>query len=339
MNPPTGSVPPPSDSLQQSATPIAESQNAPSIISSRMTDIASEDGGTSRPVSALSSQPTGSQPPPSRRGPPPLSSLLARSSLAAGSSRGPSRPQSSASRISRTHVPSLTSHAFFRPMSSQRLQAQRGGRPNTTQGQSLASEDGHSDVASQARRSVGSNPTIRLGPFMPPDNDDPPPSRGTEFTDPAIPDRATSNASPTGNATLRSLGESVKLLQNRSLHPGPTHLDLGKNYKSGAAKDPPQKSPRSFRSGFRRSNKNEGQPHVEGQGHERLSSAPSSPRSAAPKVPTPPPRSSLGKNYEYFSGNTVFCWGGRLQNSRDRPINIATGVVLVVPAVLFFVYS
>src|SRR5690606_23680164 len=35
------------------------------------------------------------------------------------------RPTSSASR---THVPSLTSHAFYRPMSSAKLQAQRGGQ-------------------------------------------------------------------------------------------------------------------------------------------------------------------------------------------------------------------
>ena len=32
---------------------------------------------------------------------------------------------------SRTHVPSVTSRAFFAPMSSQRLQAHRGQRPNS----------------------------------------------------------------------------------------------------------------------------------------------------------------------------------------------------------------
>ncbi|KAF2452443.1 DHHC palmitoyltransferase-domain-containing protein, partial [Lineolata rhizophorae] len=47
----------------------------------------------------------------------------------------------------------------------------------------------------------------------------------------------------------------------------------------------------------------------------------------------------LGKNYEYFTGNTVFCWGGRLQNARDRPINIATGILVLAPAGLFFGFS
>lgn len=50
-----------------------------------------------------------------------------------------SRPPSS---YSRTHVPSLTSSAFFRPMSSQRLQAQRGQRPLSNLGpRSVPSND------------------------------------------------------------------------------------------------------------------------------------------------------------------------------------------------------
>jgi palmitoyltransferase ZDHHC9/14/18 len=47
----------------------------------------------------------------------------------------------------------------------------------------------------------------------------------------------------------------------------------------------------------------------------------------------------LGKNYEYFTGNTLFFGGGRLQNSRDKPINIATGIFVVLPSALFFAYS
>jgi palmitoyltransferase ZDHHC9/14/18 len=50
-------------------------------------------------------------------------------------------------------------------------------------------------------------------------------------------------------------------------------------------------------------------------------------------------KTELGKNYQYFSGNTVFCWGGRLQNTRDRPVNIATGIFILVPAGLFFGFS
>jgi palmitoyltransferase ZDHHC9/14/18 len=47
----------------------------------------------------------------------------------------------------------------------------------------------------------------------------------------------------------------------------------------------------------------------------------------------------MGKNYEYFLGNTLFCGGGRFQNSRDKPVNIATGLLVVVPSALFFAFS
>lgn len=308
-----------------------EPPRPPSYISSRMTDIASEDGGDEPPRSALSSQPTWSQPPGSRRGPPP-----ARNSLIASSSNA-SRPPSSASRMSRTHVPSLTSHAFFRPMSSQRLQAQRGSRPaNTPQ---PFNPDDQSDEASQQRRSVASNNTLRLGTTSGNDTEQvPPPSRGTEFTDPVIPDRNTSNASPTGNTTVRSLGESVRLLHDKSRNNAPSHLNLGKNYK-GPVNDP-QKSPLSFRSGFLMPNKNDGQEQRDSRNHERLSSAASSsPTSGPVKNAQPAPRKDLGKNYEYFTGNTVFCGGGRFQNARDRPVNIATGILVILPAGLFFGFS
>ncbi|PGH10590.1 hypothetical protein AJ79_05413 [Helicocarpus griseus UAMH5409] len=305
-----------------------------SYISTHMTDIASEDGDASRPVTGHSSQPTWSQPPASRRGPPP-----ARNSVTTSSNHGPSRPPSSSSRMSRTHIPSLTAHGFFRPMSSQRLQAQRSARPlNNNAAQPVASEDGMSDVGSQNRRSLISNHTMLQGPASH-DHDLPPPSRGTEFTDPVMPDRGTSNASPTGNTTVRSLGESVRLLQDRSQRPPPSHLNMSKNYQPSSSQDPPQKSPLSFRSGFLMPGKNDGQDPRDSRNHERLSSVASTPGSGPQKVFKQDGRPNRGKNYEYFEGNTVFCGGGRLQNSRDKPINIATGVLVVLPAILFFAYS
>jgi palmitoyltransferase ZDHHC9/14/18 len=75
------------------------------------------------------------------------------------------------------------------------------------------------------------------------------------------------------------------------------------------------------------------------QGHEKLSSAESSPRLARKEATKQEVKKELGKNHEYFSGNTVFCWGGRFQNTRDRPINILTGLIVVVPAALFFAFS
>lgn len=75
------------------------------------------------------------------------------------------------------------------------------------------------------------------------------------------------------------------------------------------------------------------------QGHEKLSSAASSPGLAQQEATKKEVKKELGKNYEYFTGNTVFCWGGRLQNARDRPINIATGLMVLVPTGLFFGFS
>ncbi|KKZ60601.1 palmitoyltransferase erf2 [[Emmonsia] crescens] len=316
----------------------ANSPRPVSYISTHMTDIASEDGDTSRPHTAISSQPTWSQPPASRRGPPP-----ARNSMAT-TNQATSRPHSSSSRMSRTHIPSLTAHGFFRPMSSQRLQAQRSGRPmnntNSHHPHPMSSEDGMSDVGSQKRRSLLSNHTILHGGPSSHDNEIPPPSRGTEFTDPVMPDRGTSNASPTGNTTVRSLGESVRLLQDRSQKAAPSHLNLGKNYnKPSSSQDNAQKSPMSFRSGFLMPGKSDGQDRRESRNHERLSSAASTPGSVLQKGFKSEDKPNLGKNYEYFAGNTVFCGGGRFQNSRDKPVNIATGILVVLPAALFFGYS
>lgn len=75
------------------------------------------------------------------------------------------------------------------------------------------------------------------------------------------------------------------------------------------------------------------------QGHEKLASAESSPRMARKELTKEAVKKELGKNHEYFSGNTVFCWGGRLQNTRDRPVNIATAILFFVPVGLFFGFS
>lgn len=296
----------------------------PSIgdISSRMTDVGSaEEEESSRPRTRRSSQQWG-QVPASRRGPP-----AARNSLT--SSQGASRPTSAGSRMSRSHAPSLTAQGFFRPMSSQRLQAHRGTRPATKGTTSPTEEMGEDGDLN--RRSLISNSTLRQGTQL----EDVPPSRGTEFTDPIIPDRGTSNGSPVGNTTVRSLGESVRLLQDREKKSVPQTLSLTVNYKAGGAHDPPQRSPLSFRSGLLTlQNKNENP-----EGHERLSSTVSTPRTLDAKAQHAAPRKKMGKNYEYFTGNTIFWGRGRLQNSRDKPVNIATGILVALPAGLFFGFS
>lgn len=286
-------------------------------ISSRVTDMASDDGDHSQSQTTTSQQPQ-SRPSASRRGPPPP----ARSSMT-------SRPASSASRLSRTHIPSLAAQGFFRPMSSQRLQAHRG-RP-MTKGTAASNED-WGEQTSQNRRSLISNGTFGQGSSAPAEQEVPP-SRGTEFTDPIIPDRETTNASPTAQTTARSLGESARLLHdNRAQKATPQHLNLGVNYNNSNAQDPSQRSPLSFLS------RNGGHEQRDSRGHERLSSAGSSPEPLDMKEKRASNK-NLGKNYEYFLGNTIFWGGGRFQNSRDKPINIATGILVVVPSALFFGFS
>lgn len=280
------------------------------------------------------------------RGPTPLSTLVARNNARSGTNTTPSsRPDSPVSQISRSHVPSLAAQGFFRPMSSQRLQAQRLARPGTAKTRpSISTEDETRDFETETRRSLSTIRQERQGAFSPvQEHENIPPSRGTEFSDPVIPDRATST-SPHGN-TARSLGDSVRLLNERASSQRqnknkPQHLNLPKSYKQGDPGDPPLKSPRSFRSGFSLGSKRESPRQQVEVGHQHLSSNATSPRFDATQNPTIASGiASPGKNYEYFEGNTVFFWGGRLQNARDRPINIATGILLVLPAILFFAIS
>lgn len=294
----------------------------------------------SRPSSIATAQSSNqrrwSQAAPSRRGTNVQSGIGAAS--VAGSMGAQSRPTTSASR---THVP-LAAHGFFRPMSSQRLQQQRNQRPTSLLGHTSLYSEGTTDFVggNPYRQSAGSTKTIRgqapLGLHH--DLDHPPPSRGTDITDRDMPDRTTANTTPTGAETVRSRGESITPLQR----PKPQHLDLSKTLKSSdAGKLPtPSKSPRSFKSSFilpsREGRSSQMRPQ---QGHEKLASAESSPRLTRKETTKEIVKRELGKNYHYFSGNTAFCWGGRLQNTRDRPVNIATGIFVVAPTGLFFGFS
>jgi hypothetical protein len=259
------------------------------------------------------------------------------SGISVSGSMGPqSRPTTAASR---THVP-LAAHGFFRPMSSQRLQQQRNQRPNSLLANgSLYSEGTHDAPASSYRQSIGSTQTMRGGPplGLHHELDQPPPSRGTDITDRDMPDRTTANTTPTGAETVRSRGESITPLQR----PRPQHLDFANVHRSDTGKLPtPSKSPRSFRSSFLLSSRDGRATQMRpNQGHEKLTSAESSPRLARKEISKAVVKNELGKNHEYFSGNTAFCWGGRLQNTRDRPVNIATAILIILPAGLFFGYS
>ncbi|KAI1079648.1 zf-DHHC-domain-containing protein [Whalleya microplaca] len=326
-----------------------------------MTDIASEDGDDTTQDQARtitskrrSARQTESRPGTARtamsssRGGWPQGTPL-RIGLQRGSISGSVSSARPGSSTSRSHVP-LTSHAFFHPMSSQKLQAQRGApRPPTAQHRSSVEEfpdDDQSHVAPQG--ATTSRPVARVVHSVTDDGDvRPPPSRGTEVTEPY--DRITATTSPThGHYPAGSLTESVRPLQRKKPEGRALTLDVDQSmsYRNGANLPSPMKSPRSFRSNLFLPGKGEATStptNRDMHGAEKLSSGAPSPQ-LTPSVPdTHPPKLRVkdkapghGRNWEYFEGNTVFFIGGRLQNTRHRPINIATGFFVVLPAILFF---
>ena len=271
---------------------------------------------------------------PSRRGLPP--------SLAGSTGAASTRPPTSQSR---THVPSLTAQAFFRPMSSQRLQAQRGQRPVSLRSQNPAGGfDGQNDQGSTVNRTSQTSGQNIRGPSqvlgLQQDANARPMSRGTDVTD--LLDHETRNNSPNGAETVRSQGESVEPLQGGQMNrPSPAGMDLSKSTNV----QPSQKSPRSFRSSFILANRNSrgGNSRTSvpprPQGHEKLGSTASTPKSAQPEDPKTKLKKDLGKNHEYFAGNIFFFWGGRMQNTRDKPISLFTAVGTFVPGPLFLAQS
>jgi palmitoyltransferase ZDHHC9/14/18 len=350
----------------------------PSIISSRMTDIASEADShipsttypqstqhnrqsinsfsASRPGTGSSRTPWNASPP-SRRGlPPPTNKRgsLTGMSTVSGGAAAERRPPSSASRA---HVPSLTSHAFFRPMSSQRLQAQRGGnsRPPTSQPRQDVEKEARDNAASpdiglgrdddELTEKARSDRATRPG-FSAADGDNErqaPPSRGTEFSEPEQYLRTTANTSPTGHHATGSLSSSVRPLQHNQNVQG-LSVNIDRSYRNPLPT--PAKSPRSFRGSFLLPSKGENREaggssmDRSAAGREKLSSNASSPGMPPPQHPLHgEKKENLGRVHEYWAGNTRFWFGGRWQNARDRPVNIATGFLVVLPAVLFFVFS
>ena len=221
-------------------------------------------------------------------------------------------------------------------MSSQRLQAQRAGRSSSTVPAS-SGNDGYSDAASNTNRhSIGSSPPLPEGMVLGQDHDLPPRSRDTETTQPDTHDRGTGKTSPSAYGTVRSATESVTPLQGRTGDGSALQKDYLSGTGDGAVR---QKSPpKSFRPSFLLPSRASAPKRVSVPDHDGSSSTTSSPHLGSIK-PTPDVRAHIGKNHQYFSGNTVFCWGGRLQNTRHRPINIATGLFVFIPGVLFLAYS
>lgn len=200
---------------------------------------------------------------------------------------------------------------------------------------------------STARQSIISNPVARLARQLTDEGEMRPPSRGTEMTEQETIDRITANTSPTqGHYPAASLSESVRPLQKKTAENKGLSVNTDRSYLGGGNQQAPLKSPRSFRSSFLLPSRNESSQNGSNrrmQGGEKLDSVSSSPQltpaDLSAKQRLPKPDKKLGHNFEYFEGNTVFCLGGRLQNTRHRPVNIATGAMVLVPSGLFFGFS
>ena len=318
---------------------------APSVISERMTDVVSEDGDEYYPegVPGAAARAPGQQSPAgsgSRPSSPPTSyrgfgkrrgqhAFGGPGLSMANSSRQPTAAGAGPTRGSASHAPSITSRAFFRPMSSQRLQAQRNSR-NTA---------AVPEVAPRLSSSTAPRPSVdsaNIASLRRPDTAGvPPSSRGTDFTERDPRDRELFNASPTGARFIQSSGESTS-----PLHPPSEHRPAGDEEKEEAKPElQPQGSTSQFRSTFLRLSKNSplgpvqtSIPHQERRSNESMSPHLHEKMSG-------PTALEAGRNHEYFTGNTAFCWGGRLQNTRERPINILTGTMVVIPSVFYFVFA
>ena len=229
--------------------------------------------------------------------------------------------------------------------------------------------DSHSEDGGKVRRhSLGSNATSQRDAAGHQDlsHEPLPPSRGTEYTEQY--DRYTANASPTGNATTQSIGESERPLQRKPSDLRPKHLNISQSQRDKSDAMPSmEKSPKSFRANFLLPAKRD-VPSQTGRGDQEWTLPTTKASANKPLTVNKRERanafldcfssnttcktskqaqsqvekmgvSKAGVNYQYFSGNIVFCWGGRLQNTRDRPINISTAIIVILPSALFFVFS
>ncbi|RDA86063.1 hypothetical protein CP532_1297 [Ophiocordyceps camponoti-leonardi (nom. inval.)] len=265
-----------------------------------------------------------------------------------GAKRGSVASMSTAGRApsltAKSHVPSLTSPAFLRPMSSQKLQAQRAAvsKPiasSSSQPPQSPRSAHFDDAATDICGSVIDDAALdRRNKVAAAAAAPPPPSRGTEATEPDAVDRVNASPEP-GHHPNGSQTESVRPLRDARCHPGPqADVELGRLPS-------PIKSSRSFRSSFllpSRSDHGAASQNRSTEGAEKLSSSNSSPRLRSVTIQKKPQTSSppaKGRVYQYFSGNTVFCLGGRWQNTRHMPINVATGLLVITPCVLFFVFE
>ena len=222
------------------------------------------------------------------------------------------------------NAPTITSSAFFKPLSSSRLQAQRSMRPQTgTRQENVSPAPIGLSITGPASRTSLESDTPQTPLADTPLKTAVTYSRGSDVTGKDVQDRGYYGGSQSGHRATQSAAESTSPLQPSS------EQQMIKDRKEHRLSS-------TFRNNFRgTSPASPASPrdHVEHKKKYYTKTASSHLEEKTDAI------SKLeGKNYEYFTGNTVFCMGGRIQNTRDKPVNIGTGIFIILPGVLFLVY-
>ncbi|KAK4608951.1 Palmitoyltransferase erf2 [Fulvia fulva] len=262
-------------------------------------------------------------------------------------SRQSSRPGSA---VGSTHVPSLISQGFSRPMSPQMLQAQRGqtimNRTGSASGlRQNAFHQAQNSVAEEQeipdRRHRYSNASVKTQ-----QETEQPTRDGTASPPPLPASRGFSITSSSNGHGLQSAAGPGSVTTNNSIVPLNTRLQQDQQ----KAVPPTPKSPLSFRASLglnsRHSSRRDTHDRKPSRSHEKLHSNPSSPLNTTNEKSmsnmagnTKGTGNYAGKNYEYFAGNMLFFLSGRCLNTKAQPLNIATFILTVLPAALFFAFS
>lgn len=245
---------------------------------------------------------------------------------------------------SRTHVPSLNPRAFLQPMSSQTLQVQRGQRPFQQQEpQAHAYSDyGDADSTTNTRRTSHGSGLNGQGDIPPPLPSDvaamPPLPLTLSQVDGSGDERdVVSGEAQADRAVSLPYHTSLENLQQPQGRQTIARKNSPRSYPDGTDPTARGRSPRMIVANLRQQASTRGTEW--NNAHEKLASRETLPEPDIDHKLPQTPKEDVGFNYQYFSGNTVFFWGGRLQNTRSRPISLLTALLVVAPAVLFFIFS
>lgn len=231
-------------------------------------------------------------------------------------------------------------------MSSQRLQAHRNQqRPSSFLAHTRSSSyDTESEAQSRTRRNsmgsaiTGERTETRYGLHTHYDEESqPPPSRGTERSGlqavPPLPNNQFINTEVTREVVGASQPPPATTQQRNGIRPESTRASTEKPKTAPLPNGAKAHTPRAFISGWLQTNKTN---VASTKKHAKLSSSDSSMMEKNTKAAG---QGDVGRNWEYFEGNTLFFLGGRLQTAKDRPIAIATAGLVVLPSILWFIFT